>query len=290
MYKIKIITEENVSKAIEFLKKYEVFCLDLTSEVLRLRDRFSEMVKKIFCFAFLCNERIIGLFVFNEHKTFLYCFPEQNPKTLEAFFICTKNFFTKYRIASIVGTKYFAEALKDYLIKHFAYTLIKREEYFLLEKKCSQERRQCFEANGDLKFSISCLTDVDKLLQIELAYEREELEIDTSNEYFSRFYLSKMIREQTVFKCENKSKIIARVHTNAIGINAVQLGGVYTVPEFRRRGISKKLIEYAINYLSNTKRKFVLFVKVKNKPAIALYKALAFKKIDDFQIIKFKTS
>jgi len=56
--------------------------------------------------------------------------------------------------------------------------------------------------------------------------------------------------------------------------------GVYTKPEYRKRGLSKKLIEQVIEMLKRGIKRVILYVNSKQEPAIALYTKLGFKQFD----------
>lgn len=286
MFELQKISPKNINAAIKFLLQHEAFCVDLMSEILALKKNFIEMRKSgAKSFLLLSGQKVIAVFYLQADKTFLFCFPKIDDNALKFFFTRTKKFFATYRINNIMGTKLFSRQLELFLTTCFHYKLIKRNEYFLLHTEAPPQNTAV--KTDDALFFYRCTNDdIEKLLPLELAYEKEELEIENGNPYFSKQYLIHMINEHFVFKCEYQNNIIARMHTNAIGMHCKQFGGVYTVKEFRRCGIAKKLFRYAMHYLSTSTKSFVLFVKTKNIPAINLYEALGFTKIDEFEIIQ----
>lgn len=299
MWQLKKISLENIDRVLDFLKQHERFCLDLTEQILTQAKELKSKTnsKKFISFIFLQDKTVIGVFGLEKNKTFLHCFPNPDPKNIEAFFICSKKFFYKIKFKFIIGEKNFSFLIKKYLTENLNYTVIKQNEYFLLSKTAEQKnsfyrlefRIKTLMKKSNLQFSVCTTKDIEKLLPLELGYEREELELKRLNETYSRIYLQKMLREQTVFKCELNGCAIARVHTNASGINCKQLGGIYTAPNFRRLGIAEKLLTYAMEVLSARTKTFVLFVKVKNNSALNLYRKLGFKKFSEFTIIEFKS-
>ena len=77
---------------------------------------------------------------------------------------------------------------------------------------------------------------------------------------------------------------VAKANTNAIGINCVQIGGVYTHPLYRRNGYAGALVQALCNRAKNANRQPVLFVKEKNTPAFTLYQKLGFEECGRYMI------
>jgi predicted GNAT family acetyltransferase len=59
----------------------------------------------------------------------------------------------------------------------------------------------------------------------------------------------------------------------------VQLMGVWTAPEFRRRGCARTMLREVCGHLSRRGKTVTLFVNDFNRPAISLYEALGFQRI-----------
>lgn len=291
MFELKKVTSENILSTKKFLILHEKSCVDLVSKILLLEKDFEKNGVVEFSFLFLHNKKIIAVFLLEVDKTFLFCFPDCNRNNLRIFFTLAQNFFKNRSIKIIMGTKVFADVLQKFLEKYFNYNVIKSKEYFLMYNNYKNNldfKKIKYFFYSDLNFLPCTENDLEKLLPLELAYEKEELEIKNVNTFFSRQYLMKMFDKQKIFKCENNNQIIARVHTNAIGINCKQLGGVYTLPNFRQKGIAKNLLIYSMNFLSKSTKIFVLFVKTKNISALNLYTGLNFKKLNRFKIIHLK--
>ena len=81
--------------------------------------------------------------------------------------------------------------------------------------------------------------------------------------------------------------IVAKANTNAIGINCVQIGGVYTHPLYRRNGYAGALVQALCNRAVQARRKPVLFVKEKNTPAFNLYQKLGFEECGRYTIVYY---
>src|SRR5438093_1196025 len=73
--------------------------------------------------------------------------------------------------------------------------------------------------------------------------------------------------------------IVAKCEFSAVTPEAVQLMGVWTDPRYRRRGLGRALLREVCGHLAHRGRSVTLFVNDFNRPAIALYESLGFKRI-----------
>jgi len=117
-------------------------------------------------------------------------------------------------------------------------------------------------------------------------YEIEEVlpKADMFNEDISKKLLSMTLKNQITVVAEKSGKIVAKANTNGEGFIYYQVGGVYTLPEYRNIGISTALVSYLIESIFSMEMKVSLFVKENNQAALKVYKKLGFNKIEDFQI------
>ena len=128
--------------------------------------------------------------------------------------------------------------------------------------------------------------DNDALFPLQEAYEKEEVLFDPSEfqALASRLHFWKTMRHQEIAALWLDGKPVAKAGTNALTRRWAQIGGVYTRPEHRGRGLQKRLMAFLLAKLASEGRGACLFVKKKNAPAIALYRALAFQPGGDFTI------
>ena len=96
--------------------------------------------------------------------------------------------------------------------------------------------------------------------------------------------LRQILKNQLCFALTVDGDIVAKANTNAIGINCIQIGGVYTHPLYRRNGYAGTLVQALCNRASQAGRKPVLFVKEKNTPAFNLYQKLGFEECGRYMI------
>ena len=96
--------------------------------------------------------------------------------------------------------------------------------------------------------------------------------------------LRNLLKNQLCFALTFDGDIVAKANTNAIGINCVQIGGVYTHPLYRRNGYAAALVQALCNRALRSHKQPVLFVKEKNMPAFSLYQKLGFEECGRYTI------
>lgn len=284
-----------ITKVKIFLAQYEVISAYLTENFLTFMKENGDFSTGQQFFAMLHDDEIIAVWNIDEHNTFMHCFPNLKKKNAAVFFKITKKFFLSQPTHSIVGEKKFSILLKNFLCEQCGYTTAAETNYNLLIKNTKdgltdtdQKINRPQNTDPDINCGVCEPSDIDALVSLQMGYEMEELNVSHSSQVFSRKYLLAMMHRQTLFKAEINGEIICKAHTNAIGINCKQLGGVYTVPKYRNKGYAKKLLQYAVSYLEPTTEYLVLFVKTDNTAANKLYKDLGFKKYCGYRIIHIR--
>jgi len=127
--------------------------------------------------------------------------------------------------------------------------------------------------------------DLGALYPLQEAYEREEVltPIHEFNAAASRAALARSLELQLVYVAVEDGRIVAKAGTNARGFGVDQIGGVYTIPERRGRGLATALMAALLGEIRRAGRCVALFVKPGNAAALALYRALAFREIGDYR-------
>ena len=128
-----------------------------------------------------------------------------------------------------------------------------------------------------------------KLFQLQSEYEKEEVlpKFETFKPKICEMKLKNALKYQIILTLNVENKIVSKAQTNAIGFNAVQLGGVFTPLKFRRKKYSSTLIYFFLRKILSLKKIPVLFAKKENLAAVSLYKSLAFTELSDYIIAYF---
>ena len=128
--------------------------------------------------------------------------------------------------------------------------------------------------------------DMDFLQPLQKDYMKEEVAVPgrTITGAEVAITLRKILKNQLCLALTVDGDIVAKANTNAIGINCVQLGGVYTHPLYRRNGYAGALVTALCKRATRADKQPVLFVKEKNGPAITLYQKLGFEECGHYTI------
>lgn len=132
--------------------------------------------------------------------------------------------------------------------------------------------------------------DLDALLPLQEAYEREEVltRIHAFNPAACKASLARALERQLVFAAKEGGVVIGKAGTNARGFSVDQIGGVYTLPARRGRGVASALMGALLAEIGGQGRVPALFVKPTNAAARVLYRALGFEDIGNYRADYFE--
>ena len=131
------------------------------------------------------------------------------------------------------------------------------------------------------------IRDADALMPLQLAYEAEEVlpPCRTQNPAVTRKNLERILKTEYVVALQNsRGEPAAKANTNAVGIRWAQIGGVYTAPDFRRKGCASLLVETLAEKIVASNRLPVLYARNGNEGAQKAYSAIGFTKTGGFTI------
>ena len=127
----------------------------------------------------------------------------------------------------------------------------------------------------------------NSLKELQHLYHLEEVYNDGTNYPYEaemkafKNQLNKRLNYGVIDK--KTGKFVSKSYVNAESPNCFQIGGIYTVKEYRGMGLSKYCCSTMIKkaFSNSCKKHILLFVKTKNVPAIKVYKNLGFKNLFD---------
>jgi predicted GNAT family acetyltransferase len=127
----------------------------------------------------------------------------------------------------------------------------------------------------------STMRDLDALVPACAAMHREEVGIDPLERDAAgyRERIRELVEKRRSVIRVVDGKIAAKCEYSAVTADAVQLMGVWTHPDFRRRGLSRTMLMEVCGHLARKGRTVTLFVNDFNLPAVALYESLGFERI-----------
>ncbi|OJF77371.1 MAG: hypothetical protein BKP49_02600 [Treponema sp. CETP13] len=302
-----------INRAVEFIKKNEHLCTGL-SECLRWYKKKSEIsltveqnsasLQSEYFFLLYNNNAIVGLVCLMTNGRILHHFEFSETAKKEDAVACTTQLLQEfygekstYSLFCIAGLASNTAFLTNCVLKAKIAKIRQEENYNLMIYKPTYSECKKFAQipTGVIlhKCSIAdlyILSDLQKLYYLE-----EVVPVGISfNEINGRKLLRRDLQRQIIFALYDKEKAkknckypVAKAETNAIGFNWCQLGGIYTVKEFRNRGCATFLSLYIARTVYKKGYNTVLFVKKNNVPAIHAYKKAQFVNNAEFQIIYF---
>jgi ribosomal protein S18 acetylase RimI-like enzyme len=128
--------------------------------------------------------------------------------------------------------------------------------------------------------------DLEELYPLQAGYEKEEVlpQGTILNPATCRLALSNILsKEQSLIACLDK-RIVGKINTNARSFTRVQIGGVYVLPEYRGRGIGRRMTAVFAGELMAGGLGVTLFVKKNNPAAQKIYRQIGFEDAGDYRI------
>lgn len=285
--------------AIDFVKRHESFAVQLSAAIIKSKENLFVAFDKP-CDSDDSDENIFGVLIFG--KSVLHCLPffkarKQNADSENAFSSALKDFYTEKNIPlpfSVNGEKNGTSAVLA------AFSLLgekpaQKNEYNLLRLNVDEFLKiKPFPLNQGETY-IRCGKNLpspllESLVELQKNYEIEEVTPSCFqfNEDLSRLKLKNSLRRQCILAVAEKGgKIVSKVQTNAIANRFVQIGGVYTNQNCRRKHYAFNLMILLCRKILKAKKNPVLFVKTENTNAAFLYEKLGFKKTDGYTIAYF---
>jgi hypothetical protein len=193
------------------------------------------------------------------------------------------------KIHTIIGTQNSVEAFAELLPRHRRIV-----DYLLMTRPLDNGPVSPVEwwAELDPKIPSGRLLrgrarDASPLFPLQEGYEKEEvlLNPDHFNAQKSLKSFRRNLEEQITYYYTVEGLPVAKASTNAMGYRWCQLGGVYTLPEFRCRGIGRIVVGKLLRELDRLGYRSVLFVKTENAAAINLYEKLGFQVCRPYRIV-----
>jgi hypothetical protein len=271
------VDDSNRAHVLSFLVQYEKTCVTLTENV---RRKSSDI------FALTDNKKNIRGIIGARH-TVLHCLPGivhmPEFKTDIAAFLSNKTISCINGEAE--GTRFLVDTLGRNGIKP-----VQENYYMLMTMPYGMQPPVNAALPSGWRILHCHEKNVDELMNLQSAYEKEEV-LPSGRRFMPsivRQNLEHIIKsEYLIALCDDKNTFIAKANTNAIGIQYVQIGGVYTDPRYRGNHYASLLVSTLVRKINTVGKRPVLFVKNSNSIAKKLYLSLGFIKSADFLIAYF---
>ncbi len=128
--------------------------------------------------------------------------------------------------------------------------------------------------------------DAELLFPLQAAYELEEVVPagGVFNPAAARLSFERALVERTILYAVADGRAVGKAGTNARSFRLDQIGGVYVLPEYRGRGIARRLVAELALLLADRGRGAALFVKKRNERARRAYQSVGFVPGADYRI------
>ncbi len=294
-----MVREPDLDRVMDFLLPVEERCVSLTSRLKRSGAAHLPHKRNARLYAHASDDTIDGV-VFHSNLGFVYPvlshrLTERDARELfEAAFSGLRRGIG--RVYSVMGSRREVEFVETALGRapgtRIDYHLMAPEGYAdsNTTRRPPPARFRLGTARKEFCVRRATEQDLDALYPLQEGYEKEEVILDPGSfdPYGCRHHLRRSLIKQVVYLVEHRGKPIAKAATNALGFSCAQIGGVYTTPRFRARGIAGLVMEGLLDDLSQKGLTPCLFVKQNNPAAIRLYERLCFSVLSDFCISYYR--
>ena len=263
--------------------------LDKNPDNLNNSDKSSQLINL---------QNVLGVFYLN--KSLFHCFKDTSKVNIADFTplfyeILTQNQASIKNISGEKdGTDFFLEVIRNLsenpdltFTKKFNVKQINYYKLMVLPHQQFQDSQKLY--NDD--FIMRCTeNDMENLFEIERNYLQDEVAVrgQKVSDAEVSMRLRQILKNQLYFALISDDRIVSKAYTNAIGKNWIQIGGVYTLFQFRQNGYAALTVSTLCKRILQAHKNISLFVKTKNLPAQQLYQKIGFTFHSDYKIVYFE--
>ena len=243
-------------------------------------------------------QNVLGVFYLN--NSLFHCFKDTSKVNIADFTplfyeILTQNQTSIKNISGEKdGTDFFLEVIRNLsenpdstFTKKFNVKQINDYKLMVLPHQQFQDSQKLY--NDD--FIMRCTeNDMENLFEIERNYLQDEVAVrgQKVSDAEVSMRLRQILKNQLYFALISDDRIVSKAYTNAIGKNWIQIGGVYTLFQFRQNGYAALTVSTLCKRILQAHKNISLFVKTKNLPAQQLYQKIGFTFHSDYKIVYFE--
>ena len=288
---IKPLLAQRREEALLFIQPYEAECVNLAQEILRGGDNCWELRYE----DGLQDQKLGGLFALRKKRSLFFCLPFAKYKSALDKKLCNEaqrplaEFFESHEPFCVNGEAAGALYLKN-ILRHKKTPMRPSvvNKYYLMAR--DGEALQAQDAGGGLRVAQATAADYDSLLPLELGYQREEVvpkSFDISDAALAAAFKHELEQGLT-FALFDGGRPIAKARLAASGRRYCMIGGVYTVPQERKKGRAALLVSQIIaRSQAHGVNNFCLYAKQENAAALALYKSLGFESLGEYLLVYY---
>ena len=308
-YCFELLTPETIYDAAAFVRQHEYRCIDLAEQLrLCLYPDYAPRYKKAAA-VYACPQRqtcpqpqkiCCGVLLFSTYGLLFHCIdtdiPEETVLDFGRFFLSED--FPYKELHAVAGIREHTLLFERVMSEAAHIRLDAAVDYYLMRcaKPCTDTFFQTAESklnttlNAALSIERATENDLIELFPLQLDYENTEVAYEGRpiNPAVCKLSLRARLTTEYIYKVSVDGRIVAKVGTNARGFHWFQIGGVYTLPAYRNKGLAAAAVAHLINTHSAEAHGFALFVKTANTAALRVYEKLGFEQCGLFRMSYWK--
>lgn len=263
----------------DFLKPKEKYFCALMERIQNGEDSVFVIIQRILP---SCKQKVVGVFSYTKGKAFTSYIPIYTKK------ICSLliKFLKENEIFCLVGRKFDVEMIEKLVKK--ARNLFPTEERQMFLMEYCEENQTLLNLQNDFHLKECSYKDAEILFPLHISYCKAEVlpswkKINLSAE---RLSLERNLKNRYVvgiFDDLNK-KALSKAQTNAKTNKTVQIGGVFTLEDYRKKGFAGTLVKKIACKFKDEGKNVVLFVRKNNLSAVDSYKRVGFKYFGEYKM------
>lgn len=308
-YCFELLTPETIYDAAAFVRQHEYRCIDLAEQLrLCLYPDYAPRYKKAAA-VYACPQRqtcpqpqkiYCGVLLFSTYGLLFHCIdtniPEETVLAFGRFFLGQDFPYTE--LHAVAGIREHTLLFEQVMSEAAHIRLDAAVDYYLMRcaKPCTDIFFQTAQAklnttlNTTLSIERATENDLTELFPLQLDYEHTEVAYEGRpiNPAVCKLSLCARLTTEYIYKVSADGHIVAKAGTNAQGFHWFQIGGVYTLPAYRNKGLAAAAVAHLINTHSAEAHGFALFVKTANTAALRVYEKLGFEQCGLFRMSYWK--
>lgn len=308
-YCFELLTPETIYDAAAFVRQHEYRCIDLAEQLrLCLYPDYAPRYKKAAA-VYACPQRqtcpqpqkiYCGVLLFSTYGLLFHCIdtniPEETVLAFGRFFLGQDFPYTE--LHAVAGIREHTLLFERVMSEAAHIRLDAAVDYYLMRcaKPCTDTFFQTAESklnttlNAALSIERATENDLIELFPLQLDYENTEVAYEGRpiNPAVCKLSLCARLTTEYIYKVSADGHIVAKAGTNAQGFHWFQIGGVYTLPAYRNKGLAAAAVAHLINTHSAEAHGFALFVKTANTAALRVYEKLGFEQCGLFRMSYWK--
>jgi len=271
-WSIRALGEDDVRNAVAFLQRDPLINVYLISRLLEERSPAATQI-----YAVRHNRELVLLASLATNIVLAAAGPSGNQDVLDSAIamVAERIIARMLPVRAIISPAYLVEKLWERL-----QTRIDPPTVVRMNQPVYAIRRR-FEFPELVQSRYATVDDLDQLVPACAAMHKEEVGIDPLERDTAgyRERIRELIDRRRAIVRVDKGLIVAKCEFSAVSDDAVQLMGVWTHPQFRRRGLARGLLREVCGHLFRRGKNVTLFVNDFNLPAVALYESIGFQRI-----------